>query len=268
VSPISVVIPAYNEERVIGNTLRTLLADAQPGEFDVVVACNGCTDRTAEVAGAVHSSVRVIETEHAGKSLALNAGDRVSLGFPRVYADADILMDTESLRATVAALSGEVLAAAPQLSMRLDDAPWRVRQYFEVWRWAREQRGDLQGSGVYALSEVGRRRFDSFPDIIADDLFVYGLFSRSERATVSSATVTVTPPPTLREVVRVKARVFVGNLQYRATYGAGTHGFGSPGRSAVLLRLPPRLWPGGLVFAGVGIGAGLALFVRSHKHTG
>ena len=47
----SIVIAAHNEETVIGRCLDTLLADAHPGEFDVTVVANGCSDRTAEVAG-------------------------------------------------------------------------------------------------------------------------------------------------------------------------------------------------------------------------
>ena len=47
---ISVVIPAYNEERGIEACLTALLEDAKPGELEVIVACSGCTDRTAEIA--------------------------------------------------------------------------------------------------------------------------------------------------------------------------------------------------------------------------
>ena len=46
----SIVIAAYNEAAVIGRCLDALLAGAAPGEFDVTVVANGCTDDTAEVA--------------------------------------------------------------------------------------------------------------------------------------------------------------------------------------------------------------------------
>ena len=56
----SVVIPAHNEEAVLGRCLRVLLAGSTPGELDVVVVANACTDRTAEIAR--EAGVRVVET--------------------------------------------------------------------------------------------------------------------------------------------------------------------------------------------------------------
>ena len=101
--PLGVVIAAHNEEAVIGRCLRRLLAGAEPGEFDVVVVANGCTDRTAEVARDF-PGVRVIELDQAGKAAALNAGDRASEVFPRLYLDADVLLGTADARALRAAL--------------------------------------------------------------------------------------------------------------------------------------------------------------------
>ena len=46
VMPVSVVIPAHNEETVIGRCLAALFAGAGEGELDVVVVCNGCRDGT------------------------------------------------------------------------------------------------------------------------------------------------------------------------------------------------------------------------------
>ena len=53
---ISVVIPAYNEEKVLPDTLHALFT--QPGEFETIVVDGGSTDRTVEIAYAfarVHS---------------------------------------------------------------------------------------------------------------------------------------------------------------------------------------------------------------------
>ncbi len=45
--PVSVVIAAYNEEKLIAETLRTLLATDYKGEIEVVVIDDGSTDQTA-----------------------------------------------------------------------------------------------------------------------------------------------------------------------------------------------------------------------------
>src|ERR687885_433267 len=58
---VSIVIPAHNEEAVIAANLRRLLAGSAPGEFDVIVVANACSDGTAVAAKQV-DGVRVIET--------------------------------------------------------------------------------------------------------------------------------------------------------------------------------------------------------------
>ena len=68
----------------------------------------------------------------------------------------------------------------------LTDRPWAVRAFYEVWSKLPYCRSGMIGSGVYALSEEGRRRFGRFPDITADDAFVRLHFKPAERRTVES----------------------------------------------------------------------------------
>ena len=89
---ISVVIPAHNEEAVIASTLRSVLEGLEQGA-EVLVVCNGCSDDTAAVAGTFGLPVRVLEIEPASKVAALNAGDEVAAGYPRIYLDADVTLD-------------------------------------------------------------------------------------------------------------------------------------------------------------------------------
>ena len=56
----SILIPAHQEETTIGRCLSSLLMQAEPAEFHVIVAANGCTDNTAEVA-RTFPGVEVIE---------------------------------------------------------------------------------------------------------------------------------------------------------------------------------------------------------------
>ena len=54
----AVIVPARNEEKVIGNLIRALRAQNYPGDrFDIVVAVNNTTDRTAEIALAEGAKV-------------------------------------------------------------------------------------------------------------------------------------------------------------------------------------------------------------------
>ena len=209
---LSIVIPAHNEEAVIGRLLRPLVDEAEPGELEVVVACNGCTDRTAEVA-ARFRGVTVLDLPAPGKAAALNEGDRAATGFPRIYLDADIRVDLESVRETAAVLRDGAMVATPPLVVDASTASRPVRAYYAIWTRLLAQRGEYLGSGFYGLSEHGRQRFTEFPAIVADDLYIRELFAPNERALVERGRFTITPPPTLWALVGVRTRVQAGNLQ-------------------------------------------------------
>src|SRR3954465_1707083 len=59
---ISIVVPAHDEEQVITRCLRALTEGTTADEVEVIVVCNGCSDRTADVARRFGGAVRVIET--------------------------------------------------------------------------------------------------------------------------------------------------------------------------------------------------------------
>src|SRR6266566_3479912 len=76
-APISVVVAAYNEEKVIAETLRTLLATDYKGEIEVVVVDDGSRDRTAAEVERVSRGeprVRLLQQQNHGKARALQRG--------------------------------------------------------------------------------------------------------------------------------------------------------------------------------------------------
>ena len=114
----SVIIPAHNEEQSIGRLLGKLTDEMAPGEFDMVVVCNGCTDRTASVAARFAPLVRVVEIARPSKHEAMREGDRASCTFPRVYVDADVELGTKDLRALVRTGSNTYTPARRAASLR------------------------------------------------------------------------------------------------------------------------------------------------------
>ncbi|WP_158544431.1 glycosyltransferase family 2 protein [Blastococcus sp. TBT05-19] len=208
----SVLIPAHQEESVIGRCLDGLLTGARPGEFEVVVVANGCTDGTGRVVKGYGAEVRLIELEAGSKTAALNAGDEVLRTFPRVYLDADVVVTAESLRAVAACLDSEhPLIATPVRDLQLEHSTVPVAWFLRTWEALQRARQETIGTGVYALNEAGRGRFDTFPDVVGDDRFVHGLFQARERRAVTPS-VKVWPPATLRELIGVRTRVVVGNM--------------------------------------------------------
>lgn len=75
--PVSVLVAAYNEEKVIGQTLRAVLNSVYPGEIEVVVVDDGSKDKTAGiVAQMAHSDGRIhlLRQINLGKATALKTG--------------------------------------------------------------------------------------------------------------------------------------------------------------------------------------------------
>jgi len=216
---VSIIIPAYNEEAVIGRTLSHLLDGADSDDFEIIVSCNGCRDRTAEIAKAFGKPVHVIETEKGSKTLALNLGDQAAQSFPRIYLDADILMSYQTVKKIETALHQPgVLAVAPRMHADLTGRNWFIRAFYETWLKTPYHTQGMIGSGVYALSQEGRSRFDRFPDIIADDGFVRAQFAPHERMVLESCSFTVNPPLTIDGLLRIKTRAVLGNRELVKKY--------------------------------------------------
>jgi dolichyl-phosphate beta-glucosyltransferase len=101
---ISLVIPAYQEEKRIGHTIGSWSAYLErhhPGT-EVIVVCDGCTDRTAEVARraffATGCTLEVIElATNEGKGYAVRAGMREAAGEYLFFTDADLSYPPETM---------------------------------------------------------------------------------------------------------------------------------------------------------------------------
>jgi cellulose synthase/poly-beta-1,6-N-acetylglucosamine synthase-like glycosyltransferase/spore germination protein YaaH/peptidoglycan/xylan/chitin deacetylase (PgdA/CDA1 family) len=100
---VSVVIAAYNEEKVIARTIEAVLAnDYSP--LDIVIIDDGSKDDTAgevERRFGDRGNVRVIRQENAGKAAALNHGIGLATGEILIALDADTLFRTDTIRLLV-----------------------------------------------------------------------------------------------------------------------------------------------------------------------
>jgi glycosyltransferase involved in cell wall biosynthesis len=217
----SIVIAAHNEENVIARSLDALLAQQSADPIEIIVSANGCTDRTADIAR--RPGVVVVDRPEPGKAAALNAGDRAATGFPRIYLDADIVVPPGGLAAVVArfAESPHALALVPRRRLDTVGRTWPVRAYFSIQEGLPVFASGLFGRGMIALTAEGRARFDTFPDLIADDLFLDAQFSNAEKVELSGIEVVVAAPFTTRDLVRRLVRVRRGNAQMRSAAAAG-----------------------------------------------
>jgi hypothetical protein len=226
----SIVIPAHNEEHRIRGLLETLAQASASAPYDIYVVCNGCIDRTRQVAEE-YSGVVVVEIDATGKHFALNEGDRLAGDvFPRLYCDADITTTPESIRALVDALdTDEVKVAGPVVHYSVAQSTWAVKMYYRALEsnsFSQWHRDHLMGRGLYGASRAARQRFQHFPAMIADDLFFDSQFTPEEKVVVSSCVATIWVPHGLAQLLRGEIRVAEGNMQYQATYAvdAGVSG--------------------------------------------
>ncbi len=115
VPPVSILVPAYNEEVGIERAVRTLAGSRYGGELEVIVIDDGSSDRTAEIVqGLAVERVRLLRQVNAGKAAALNRGLTASRHEIIVTVDGDTVFEPLTLallvqrfrEADVGAISG------------------------------------------------------------------------------------------------------------------------------------------------------------------
>ncbi|CAM5454913.1 glycosyltransferase [Streptomyces coeruleorubidus] len=109
--PVTVLVPAYNEEAGIGSTLRSLL-DSTHRELQVVVIDDGSSDRTADIAeNTGDPRVEVVRQPNSGKAAALNTGLAQARYDIVVMVDADTVFEPDAIERIVQPLAHPAVGA-------------------------------------------------------------------------------------------------------------------------------------------------------------
>lgn len=130
---LAVLVPAHDEEQLVGRCVESLLAqDYPPSRFRVVVIADNCGDRTAAVAGGVGAVVMERRDDRRGKGHALRwAMDRLLAGAEPpdaiVVVDADSVAEPGLLAHLAGALSAGAGVAQAEYLVLADDASTRSR---------------------------------------------------------------------------------------------------------------------------------------------
>jgi cellulose synthase/poly-beta-1,6-N-acetylglucosamine synthase-like glycosyltransferase len=112
----SILIPALNEEKVIGNTIEAILkCDYPRDKVEIIIIASGSTDRTVGICEKYsprhHVKVLTKTIEKGGKPAALNLGLSMASNDVVVIFDADSVVGPSSLRALVEPLAIPEVAA-------------------------------------------------------------------------------------------------------------------------------------------------------------
>ena len=103
---VSILIPAYNAERTISQTLESAIAQTWPHK-EIIVVNDGSTDRTLDVAQRYGSKVKVVSIDHQGGQVARNHAYSLSEGDFIQWLDADDLLGPEKIEKQLASLTGD-----------------------------------------------------------------------------------------------------------------------------------------------------------------
>jgi len=122
---VSVIIPVRNGAGTLGAQFEALADQTYLGNWEIVLADNGSTDRTLEIARATHIPevpLRIVDASgRPGSSYARNIGARKARGEFLVFCDADDAVTPGWLAAMVAAARDFDAVTGPQEETTLND---------------------------------------------------------------------------------------------------------------------------------------------------
>jgi poly-beta-1,6-N-acetyl-D-glucosamine synthase len=233
---ISILIAAYQEEAVIGDTLASLLRVDYPGRLEVLVLDDGSRDATSARARVYSQAflqssryrLRVLRLEvNRGKASALNIGLERASHDLIVTIDADTHLEPGSLTRIInrlialgpdtAAVAGSVLVANPHDSLLAGAQEW---DYFlgiaAVKRMQSMYHGTLVAQGAFSiyrrdvLLEAG-----GWPETVGEDIVLtWALLKQNWRiGYVEDAIAWTHAPPSLCELARQRKRWARGMIE-------------------------------------------------------
>jgi glycosyltransferase involved in cell wall biosynthesis len=149
----SVIIPAYNEEKLLPRTLASVRASfAAVGnpEYEIVVCDNNSTDRTARVAEA--AGARVVFEPHNQIARARNAGAERSRGEWLIFLDADTMLNADLLALTLRAIdAGGLCGGGSLVKFDRGQLGWLPDRLARFWNRVSQTANLAAGSYVFCL---------------------------------------------------------------------------------------------------------------------
>lgn len=212
----TVIIPAHNEASVIQACLDSVID--QQGVDRIIVACNGCSDNTADIVRGNYPTVTCLDIAKPSKTNALNEAEQHIASFPVFYLDADTVISAGAITSITEFMQEhpEILLSAPSPVIDTTESSWPVKQYYKIWLELPYIKDGVIGTCSFIMSEAGRKRFDRFPDIINDDGYVRCCFDSHERMNIDNTSIRIKAPRNVYSLIKIKTRARLGNMQLDA----------------------------------------------------
>ena len=225
---LSVVIAAYNEEKVIAGTLRSLLDTDYKGDLEIVVIDDGSRDGTANEVQSVAAKdkrVHLLRQENHGKAKALRRALTAAQNGIVVFVDADTHFQRDTLRKLVEPFADEKIGAvsghAKVGNLRSFIAKCQALEYvvgfnldrraYTLWNCITVVPGAISAIRKSAIDEAGGLSLDTLAE---DTDLTLALHKRGQRIVyVPGAIAWTEAPETVRTLARQRFRWAYGTLQ-------------------------------------------------------
>ncbi len=109
--PVSIIIPAYNEEKVVLKTIEAAIETQYPKK-EVIFVDDGSSDNTLKIASQFKNQIKVLHKENGGKASAINYGIVYSKGEIIVILDADTIIGRRAITEIVKGFQSDENVAA------------------------------------------------------------------------------------------------------------------------------------------------------------
>ncbi|MGI0046824.1 MAG: glycosyltransferase family 2 protein [Nitrosotalea sp.] len=222
---ISVLVPAYNEEKVIERTIQSLIETKYPDK-EIIVIDDGSKDNTLQIINKYKRQIKALHKDNGGKASAINFGLAYSTGQIIVVVDADTIVGLDALvyLARGFSVSENVAAVAGNIKVR-NRKNWLtwcqaieyvsgiqiVRRALDVFGAISVVPGSLGAFRKSTLEEIGTYHKDTLVEDF--DVTLKILKTKLVIAGSTKATAYTEAPETLYSLYKQRKRWYGGNLQ-------------------------------------------------------
>ncbi|NUU99620.1 hypothetical protein XO12_05745 [Marinitoga sp. 1154] len=216
---ISILIPAYNEEKNIENKIKNILVQDYPQEkLEILVGSDGSTDKTVEKARKF-DNVKVFDFKRTGKSGVLNKLFRESSGEYILISDADtVFLSKDAIKKAVLSKAEMVTGIVGSKELPGFKKYWNVE--FNIRNFESYFGKCVVSSGTFIF--IKREYFPKIPEnIIADDLFIpLGVIKNGGKSIQNDEIICKTEHEkyTTKSYFRKKIRIVRGGIQILKEY--------------------------------------------------
>ncbi|EMR74197.1 glycosyl transferase [Thaumarchaeota archaeon SCGC AB-539-E09] len=170
----TVLVPSFNEEKVIEKKIQNLLSlDYPKDKYEIIVIDDGSTDRTSDIVRN-YKKVILIKESRIGKSEAINRGLKKASGDIILLTDADAFFSEDSLSLVAENFADDTIGSVTAAVTQIDPQSTLIIKDFSISRLSLSYREGLLDSipaGVGGFLAFRRNLIDALdPLCLADDV--------------------------------------------------------------------------------------------------